>query len=56
MAKDKLLKVSYAVLDKKGRIAVDAGSLIIFKTKALATDCAFPEEGETVKKVSIYEA
>ena len=50
-----LLKVAYAILDKKGRIVVDdEDGLCIYKTKRKASDFLYADEEETVKKVSIY--
>lgn len=57
-----LLKVAYAILDKKGKLAVDeAGGLLIYKTKRGAQDAIIEETGEdetteTVQKVSIIVA
>lgn len=61
-----LLKVAYAILDKKGRIAVDdEEGLCVYKTKRAAQDAIIEEYNEetgedetteTVLKVSIIVA
>ena len=52
-----LLKVAYAILDKKGRVAADGeNGLLIYKTKRGATAVVYEDENETIKKVSICEA
>ena len=61
-----LLKVGYAILDKKGRIVVDEdGGLLIYKTKRAAQEAIFEEYNEetgedetteTIQKVSIIAA
>lgn len=55
MGEDKLMKVAYAIVNKKGKIVFD-GAVLVFKTKTLANEAAVKEDGEIVKKVSIYEA
>jgi len=55
MAEDKLLKVAYAVVDKKGKIIFD-GEVLVYKTKTHANQVAVKEDGETVQRVSIYAA
>lgn len=51
-----LLKVAYAILDKKGRIVFDDPGALIYKTKKEADSWVEIEDGETVKKISIIAA
>ncbi len=57
---DCLLKVAYAILDKKGRVVFatdDADNskdyALIYATKTRAQNNCIPEENETVGKISI---
>lgn len=51
---DCILKVAYAILDKKGRVIfADEGAVLIYKTKIAAVNAVIDKDEETVKKVCI---
>jgi hypothetical protein len=53
-----LLKVAYAILDKKGRVVVDdLDALLVYKTKIAAQNNLLEDDAtETVQKISIIAA
>ena len=57
MKADKLIGVAYVLVGATGEFLTDAdGDLFICKNKKTATKWMIKENGETIKKISVYEA
>jgi len=45
--------IHWAVVNEKGKVVVEDGSVLIFSEKKRARDSAWPEGGDTVRKAKI---